>query len=142
MSKLSIKYFYIYNGNTFILFQYVTVYTCHPLPLFVGCLLQTNTPCFPSLFPVSPTALNWHTRQYPLVVVCAVREYTLQSILLDPLYFLVLGNKVFLPSFSFFGFMRTMFSSLLSTIYIYNTSTGYSRTFEVFYKFICFIARG
>ena len=106
MSKLSIKYFYIYNGNTFILFQYVTVYTCHPLPLFVGCLLQTNTPCFPSLFPVSPTALNWHTRQYPLVLVCAVCEYTLQSILLDPLYFLVLGNKVFLPSFSFFEFTK------------------------------------
>ena len=31
-----------------------------------------------------------------------IREYTSQSILIDPLYILVLEKKVFLPSFSFF----------------------------------------
>ena len=72
----------------------------------------------------------------------AIRESTSRSILLDPLYFLVFEKKVFLPSLSFFGFMRTMFSSLLSTICIYNTITGYSTPFKVFYKVICSVARG
>ena len=38
----------------------------------------------------------------PFAMLPAVRESTSQSILLDPIYFLVLEKKVFLPSFSFF----------------------------------------
>ena len=72
----------------------------------------------------------------------AVRESTSRSIILNPLYFLVLENKVFLPSFSFFEFTRTMLSSHLSNICIYNTSTGYSRPFKLFYKVICSVACG
>ena len=66
--------------------------------------------------------------------------YISQSILLDPLYFLVLEKKYFFPPSHFFEFMRTMLSSLLSTIYVYNTITGYSRPFKAFYKVICSVA--
>ena len=45
----------------------------------------------------------------------------------------------FLPS-TFFEFTRTVFSSLLSTLCIYNTRTGYSRPFKVFYIVICSLA--
>ena len=51
-----------------------------------------------------------------LVKFYSVRESISLSILLDPLYFLVLGNRVFLPSFSFFRFYwkNVLFSSLYS----------------------------
>ena len=42
-------------------------------------------------------------------------------------------NSFFLPS-PFFEFTITIFSSLLSTLYIINTSTGCSRPFQDFYK--------
>ena len=50
------------------------------------------------------------------------------------LIFFSLENKVFLPSFYFFDFERTMFSSLLSNLCIKNTSIAYSRPFKVFKK--------
>ena len=45
-----------------------------------------------------------------------IREYTSQSILIDPLYILVLEKKVFLPFFSFFRFYenRVIFSYFYS----------------------------
>ena len=43
---------------------------------------------------------------------------------------LVLENKVFLTSFSFFEFMRTRFSFIISTLYILNTSTRWSIPFQ------------
>ena len=67
----------------------------------------------------------------------AVRKSISWSILLYPLYFGVLVKKFFLSSFYFFEFTITMFSSLLSTLYILNTSTSFSRPFQSFYKVYC-----
>ena len=50
-------------------------------------------------------------------------------------------NFFFLPS-PYFKFMRTMFYSLLSTLYIWNTSTSCSRSFQAFYKVYYFVDRG
>ena len=40
--------------------------------------------------------------EYLIVSILYVRESISRSILLDPLYFLVFGKTVFLPSFPFF----------------------------------------
>ena len=47
--------------------------------------------------------------------IIVVREYILRSILLDPLYFLVLENKLFLPCLSFFRVYKK--DVLLSSFY-------------------------
>ena len=56
--------------------------------------------------------------------------------------FLVLENKFFLPSFPFFEFTRTMFSSLLSTIYIWNTVMSCSIPFQELYKVYFYVPLG
>ena len=56
----------------------------------------------------------------------AVSESISLSILLDPLYFWVFEEKVFITSFTFFGFTITRFSSIISDIYIWNTGTSFS----------------
>ena len=58
----------------------------------------------------------------------SVLEYISQRILFDPLYFLVLGNKFFLPSFYFFRVYdnKVLFSSFYSLYFKYEHDVLYT----------------
>ena len=76
-----------------------------------------NVGCFSDLLALYPL-LDTVTMGLPYVNLSHGKSYYILSV------FGVLENEVFIPSFSFFDFTRTMFSSLLSTLYISNTSTN------------------
>ena len=80
--------------------------------------------------------------EFRTTISISVRESISRSILLDPLYlWFSKRNPFFLPSI-LFDFTGTRFSSLISTIHIWNASTRCSRPFQEFYKVYYFVARG